>query len=156
MIFTCCLKRGNYSPFCSPNAFQSNFDNTLRKSSLPEHPFFSAQVSSFTRLKTWAEKPGCSRRLAKKVLSRNSPQSLSAKWSFEAEIVHKKKKIWMVEVVFFLLMNDSNFRIWSHREVGNNVQTVHFSTFFQDRVIWGYLTEKIKPRKTNRLKVLVL
>ena len=68
--------------------------------------------------------------------------------------LHKKyilrRKIWIAEVVFFfffLLMNGSNFRIQSHREVRDNVKTVHFSTFFQDWVIWGYLTEKIRPRK---------
>ena len=38
--------------FCSPNAFQRDFDNTLRKSSLREHPVFSVQVSGFTRLET--------------------------------------------------------------------------------------------------------
>ena len=40
------------APFCSPNGFQYDFDNTLRKSSLREHAVFSVQVSSFTRLET--------------------------------------------------------------------------------------------------------
>ena len=50
------------------------------------------------------------------------------------------------------------FNIWMTRisvfraTVRDNVKTINFSTFFQDRVIWGYL--KIKPRKRSGLKVL--
>lgn len=35
----------------------------------------------------------------------------------------------------FLDMNDVNFCIYSHREAWGNVKNVHFSTFFQDRVL---------------------
>ena len=31
VIFTRCQKRGNYGPFCSPNAFYSDFDNSTRQ-----------------------------------------------------------------------------------------------------------------------------
>ena len=29
MIFTACLKRGNYGSFCNPDAFNSHFDNSV-------------------------------------------------------------------------------------------------------------------------------
>ena len=48
------------------------------------------------------------------------------------KIYLKEKKS---EVVFLLDMNDLDFRICSHREVRENVKTVHFGTFLQHRVI---------------------
>ena len=45
----------------------------------------------------------------------------------------KEKKIWAVEVVFFLDMNDVKLRIQSHREILGSVKTVHFSTFFSEK-----------------------
>ena len=66
-------KRGNHGPFCSPNAFQSDFDNTLRKSSLREHPVFSVQFYSFTRLA-----PVPSRKMI--IWSRNYPFVIVLRW----------------------------------------------------------------------------
>ena len=129
--FSPVTKRGNEGPFCSPDAFNSEFD-------------YSTGL--------------------KRCLSGNSPQSLSAKCSFEIALCclfRMKREQWppLFISVFYSLwlhkniskeekkldsrrckffdMNDANEppNLEPQRSIPDNVKTVHFSSFFQDLVI---------------------
>ena len=116
VIFTCCLKEVIMAPFVVLMLFRAILIIPCEKVACESIRFFRFNF----------------------IVSPDSPQSPPAKWSFEAEIIpllsfcderrtappflfvfftcygytkHKEKRNWMVEVVFSLLMNDSNFRI---------------------------------------------
>ena len=148
MISTCCLKRGDYGLLCSPNAFHSDLDNSTRwkkvlswnSQTFPRAKWsFEAEIVPLIVVLRWNEN--------------GNPPFFKLCFSLvmtTRKIYIKEGKLWIVEVEFFFSY------IWMTRisvfraTVRDNVKTINFSTFFQDRVIWGYL--KIKPR--SGLKVL--
>ena len=146
VIFTGRLKRGNYGSFCSPNAFNSHFDNSVwlkgclsetRPSPLVQNDHLEPKLSLCCR---FAMKREWWHPFLQFVFF--TCYGYTKKYIIKGGNLDSRSCI-------FLDMNDLNFRTWSHREVRDIVKTAHFSPFLQHQVIWGYLVKNIKLRKSK-------